>query len=172
VQNKLVILLLFWTSIVCQAEGLPPLTHKLTAIKPILPAPSLQLKDSDGDIVDIKGKVILLNFWATWCPPCLNEIPGFIELQEEYGEQGFQIVGVAVDDEKLVSEFSTEMKINYTTVQGEFEAIELSSRYGNLSGGLPYSVFISREGEISDKITGELDKIRAEKILKRLGIKS
>ena len=137
--------------------------------------PEFAMKDINGKIRNVKewdGKVILLNFWATWCPPCLNEIPGFIELQEEYGEQGFQIVGVAVDDEKIVREFSTKMKMNYPIIAGEFEAIGLSSRYGNHSGGLPYSVFINREGEISDKITGELDKIRAEKILKRLGIKS
>lgn len=137
--------------------------------------PEFAMKDINGEIRNIKewdGKVILLNFWATWCPPCLKEIPGFIELQEKYGDQGLQIIGVAVDDENIVREFATEMKMNYPIVAGEFEAIGLSSRYGNHSGGLPYSVFINREGEISDKITGELSMIRAEKILKRLGIES
>ena len=141
---------------------------------PILIRPEFAITDTDGQIRNIKdwdGKIILLNFWATWCPPCLKEIPDFIELQEKYGEQGFQVIGIAVDNEEAVREYMSEVKINYPIMIAEFEALELASRYGNRIGALPYSVIINRESEISDKITGELSKIKAEKLLKKLSIK-
>ncbi|MCK5263553.1 MAG: TlpA family protein disulfide reductase [Gammaproteobacteria bacterium] len=136
--------------------------------------PEFTMADIDGQIRNIKdwdGKVILLNFWATWCPPCLREIPSFVELQEKYGDQGFQVIGIAVDNEEAVHDYMNEVKINYPIMVSEFEAIELSASYGNRMGALPYSVIINRESVVSDKITGELSKIKAEKILKRLNIK-
>ena len=136
--------------------------------------PEFAMADIDGQTRNIKdwdGKVILLNFWATWCPPCLKEIPDFIELQEKYGEQGFQVIGIAVDNEEAVREYMNGVKINYPIMVSEFDAIELSSRYGNRMGALPYSVIINRESEISDMIMGELSKIRAEKLLANLSIK-
>lgn len=136
--------------------------------------PEFAMHDLDGDLRNIKewdGKVVLVNFWATWCPPCLKEIPYFVELQKEYGEQGLQIIGIAVDDEEAVRAFADEMSINYPIMAGELEAIELSKRYGNRIGGLPYSVLINRKGEITNMIMGDLDKIQAEKILRKLGLK-
>ncbi|MDA3868675.1 MAG: TlpA disulfide reductase family protein [Gammaproteobacteria bacterium] len=141
---------------------------------PIVMRPEFAIADLNGQVRNIKewdGQVILLNFWATWCPPCLSEIPGFIELQDQYGEQGFQVVGIAIDEEEAVREFVARLKINYPVMAAEYEALELSSRYGNQMGALPYSVFINRKGEISDKITGELSKIEAETMLKKLGFK-
>lgn len=141
----------------------------------ILMRPEFAIADLDGAIRNIKewdGQVILLNFWATWCPPCLSEIPGFIELQNQYGEQGFQVIGIAIDEEEAVREFVARLKINYPVMVAEYEALELSSRYGNRMGALPYSVFINRKGEISDMITGELSKIEAEAMLIKLGFKS
>lgn len=136
--------------------------------------PEFAMKDLDGKLRNIKewdGKVILVNFWATWCPPCLKEMPYFVELQETYGEQGLQIIGIAIDDEEDARTFADDMGINYPIMAGELDTIDLSRRYGNRIGGLPYSVFINRKGEITDTITGELDKIKAEKILKKLGFK-
>lgn len=136
--------------------------------------PEFAMNDLDGKLRNIKewdGKVILVNFWATWCPPCLKEIPYFIELQKEYGEQGFQIIGIAVDDEDAVRAFADDMGINYPIMVSELEAIELSKRYGNRFGALPYSVVINRKSEITDTIMGDIDKIKAEKILKKLGLK-
>lgn len=137
--------------------------------------PEFAMLDLDGQTRNIKdwdGKVILLNFWATWCPPCLREIPGFIELQEQYGDQGFQVIGIAADKEKAVRDYVDEIKINYPVIAAELDAIELSSRYGNRMGALPYSVIINRKSEISDRITGELSKIKAEKLLMKLNIKT
>lgn len=117
-----------------------------------------------------QGKVVLLNFWATWCPPCIEEIPELIELQDSYAAQGLQIVGVAVDDEAAVRAFAAGMGFNYPILPGETDAIELSQRYGNRQGVLPYSVFIDREGKIIEKIQGALSMQRAKHILDQLGI--
>ena len=135
--------------------------------------PEFAAMDLDGQRRNIKewdGKVILLNFWATWCPPCLKEIPDFIELQKDYGEQGFQIIGIAVDDEQAVREYATEIGMNYPTMAVQSEGVGLARRYGNHAGALPYTVIINRNGEISNTIMGELSKTRAKELLEDRGI--
>jgi thiol-disulfide isomerase/thioredoxin len=139
------------------------------------PGPEFAMLDLAGQTRNIKewqGKVVLLNFWATWCPPCLEEIPSLIELQDSYGALGLQIVGIAVDDTQAVRAFADGAGFNYPILPGDTDAIELSKRYGNQQGVLPYSVFINRKGEISQIIRGELSKDRAEKILNQMGIHS
>ncbi|NNJ98488.1 MAG: TlpA family protein disulfide reductase [Gammaproteobacteria bacterium] len=131
------------------------------------------MMDIDGNTRNIKdwdGQIILLNFWATWCPPCLKEIPDFIEVQEHFNNRGFQIVGIAVDDEDDVREFAADKAMNYPVMAGETEAIELSKKYGNSIGGLPYSAIIDKNGKITHTITGELSKKRLLAILKELGL--
>ena len=138
-----------------------------------LQRPEFAATDLNGQLRNIKewdGKVILLNFWATWCPPCLKEIPDFIELQKDYGEQGFQIIGIAVDDEQAVREYATEIGINYPTMAVQSEGAGLARRYGNNAGALPYTVIINRNGEISNTIMGELNKTRAKELLEDRGI--
>ena len=130
----------------------------------------LDLEGKQHNISDWDGQVILLNFWATWCPPCLEEIPAFIELQESYADQGLQILGVAVDDDQAVRAFADGMDFNYPVLPGGTDAIALSKRYGNKLGVLPYTVFINRDRVISHVIQGELSKKKAENILKQLGI--
>ena len=117
------------------------------------------------------GKLIFLNFWATWCPPCKKEIPAFIELQQAYGDQGFQIISIAVDEEVAVREYAREMGMNYPTMAVQAEGVGLAKRYGNGVGVLPYTVIINRDGEISNTITGELSKKRAKELLEERGIK-
>jgi peroxiredoxin len=150
------------------------LGRNLTALAKPSPAPDFTLKDMDDEsysFVDYRGKVVLLNFWATWCPPCMQEIPGFIEVQHDLSGQDFQIVGVAVDNEDAVRKFASENGVNYPLLPGEDEAIELADRYGNRSGGLPYSVLIDKNGNISDTITGELNKTRLKNLLVKLGLR-
>ncbi len=143
------------------------------AEQPFQMRPEFAMEDIEGNIRNISdwdGQIIFLNFWATWCPPCLKEIPAFIELQAQYGDQGFQIVGIAIDDESLVKEFAQSNSINYPIIASEAEGIGLAQRYGNQIGGLPYTAIINRKGEISRKIMGELSMIDAIKILKEMGI--
>jgi thiol-disulfide isomerase/thioredoxin len=136
--------------------------------------PEFTAMDSKGQLKNIKewdGKLIFLNFWATWCPPCLKEIPDFIELQSAYGNQNFQIIGIALDNEEAVQQYANETGMNYPTMVVEVEGIALAKRYGNEMGALPYTAIINRNGEISDTITGELSKKRAKELLKEHGIK-
>ena len=136
--------------------------------------PEFAAMDLSGQLRNIKewdGKIIFLNFWATWCPPCKKEIPVFIELQQAYGDQGFQIVGIAIDDEAAVAEFADKIGINYPTLVVQAGGTGLSKRYGNGIGALPYTVIINRDGEISDTIMGELSKKQALELLEEHGIK-
>lgn len=136
--------------------------------------PEFAANDVDGQLRNISewdGKVIFLNFWATWCPPCLKEIPDFIELQNAYGDQGFQIIGIAIDNKEAVQQYAKETGMNYPTMLVEMEGIELAKRYGNDIGGLPYTAVINRKGEITNTFTGELSKKDAKKILKEHDIK-
>ena len=135
--------------------------------------PEFAAADLDGQLRNIKewdGKLIFLNFWATWCPPCLKEIPDFIELQKEYGSQGFQIIGIAIDEEEAVRNYVIEVGMNYPTMVLETEGVGLAKRFGNGAGILPYTVIIKRDGEISNTITGELSKIRAKELMEEQGI--
>jgi len=139
-----------------------------------LQRPEFAAPDLNGELRNIKewdGKIVFLNFWATWCPPCLKEIPEFIELQNTYGEQGFQIVGIAIDDEEAVRDYVEEVGMNYPSLVAEADGVLLAKRYGNGIGALPYTVIINRDGEISDTFRGELSKIRAKELLAERGIR-
>jgi thiol-disulfide isomerase/thioredoxin len=131
----------------------------------------LDLKGKMRDIKEWKGKVVLLNFWATWCPPCIEEIPELINLQKTYGAQGLQVIGVAVDDDQPVRDFAAKAGFNYPILIGGTDAVELSRRYGNQLGVLPFSAFINRQGEIKLITQGALKSGDAEKILAQLGIR-
>ncbi len=130
--------------------------------------PEFTLTDLAGTSRNIRewdGQVLLINFWATWCPPCQREIPAFIELQEKYAARGFQIVGIAIDREEPVRDFVDTMGINYPILTGEQDAIEIAQRYGNRLGALPYSVVVDRQGRIVSVQAGELTLEEAEKVL-------
>jgi len=131
---------------------------------------AMDLNDQLRNIKEWDGDLILVNFWATWCPPCKKEIPVFIELQNKYGDQGFQIIGIAIDNKEDTAEFATQIGINYPTLIAEADGISLAKHFGNGYGVLPYTVIINRQGEISDTIKGELSKIEAEDLLKKHGI--
>jgi len=130
--------------------------------------PAFQLKDTEGNIINtnnLKGKVLLVNFWATWCPPCKKEMPAFIELQDKYADQGFQILGIALDDEQSVRDFADALGVNYPVMAAEYDGILLSREYGNHIGALPYSVFVNRSGTIVFTKAGELSKLQVEKAI-------
>ncbi|MGM0413502.1 MAG: TlpA family protein disulfide reductase [Pseudomonadota bacterium] len=121
--------------------------------------PAFALPDLDGEerrIAEWDGEVVLLNFWASWCPPCRREIPAFIDVQEEYGDQGLQIVGVAIDDRQAVVDFIEPMGVNYPILLGGEEGIGIAEDYGNRMGVLPYTVLIDRDGHIVERWREEL----------------
>jgi thiol-disulfide isomerase/thioredoxin len=131
-------------------------------------APDFTLDALDGKSVrlsDLRGKAVLLNFWATWCGPCKIEMPWFVELQKEYGAQGLQVVGVAMDDSSKddIAKFAKDMGVNYPVLLGK-EAV--GDEYGGVPA-LPESFFISRDGRIVDKIIGLRGKGEFEDAVKK-----
>ena len=128
------------------------------------------LKDVDGKDVkfaSLKGKVVLLDFWATWCGPCKIEIPWFIEFQNKYGKDGLQVVGVSVDDTQAkLKPYVTNMKMNYPVLQG-LDHDDIQDAYGPLFG-IPVTVVISRDGRICAKHVGLSSKDGFEREIKSL----
>jgi len=133
--------------------------------------PDFKLPDLQGNVRDIAewdGQVVVLNFWATWCPPCKKEMPAFIELQEQFGLQGLQFVGVALDDAIKVENFIETMGVEYPILLGGDEALAVSAQYGNSFGALPYTVVIGRTGEIVSTYRGEVTKKQIELDIKKV----
>jgi peroxiredoxin len=119
------------------------------------PAPEFTLTDANGTSVklsDYRGKVVLLNFWATWCGPCALEIPWFIEFQQEYKSRGFEVVGISMDDEgwAAIKPYVAEHKLNYRVLLGNDSVSDL---YGGVDA-LPTSFVIDREGRIASVHVG------------------
>ena len=122
-------------------------------------APDFSLLTLDGQKVklsDYHGKAVLLNFWATWCPPCKVEMPWFVDLQKQYGKDGLVILGVAMDDSEpgTIAKFASDLGVNYTVLLG---TDKVSEDYGDVQY-LPTTFFIGRNGAIVDKLTGLLDR--------------
>ena len=132
------------------------------------PASDFTLKDAGGKTVklsDFKGKVVLLDFWATWCGPCKIEIPWFMEFQRQYKDQGFTVIGVSMDDGwPVVRTFVQQMKMNYPVLLGDDEA---ASSFGGVEV-LPTTFIIDKEGRIVSTHMGLVSKDEMEDTIKGL----
>ena len=134
-----------------------------------VPAPDFDLLTLDGHKVklsDYRGKAVLLNFWATWCPPCKVEMPWFVDLQNQYREDGLVVLGVAMDDSEAskIAEFAHEMGVNYQVLLG---TDKVSDDYGDVQY-LPTTFYIDRNGMIVDKMAGLLSRQEIENDVKKV----
>jgi peroxiredoxin len=132
-------------------------------------APDFSLQTLDGQTLklsDLRGKAVLLNFWATWCTPCKAEMPWFVDFQKQYGGQGLQIVGVAMDDaaKDEIQSFAKKMGVNYPVVLGKES---LADQYGGVDF-LPTTFYIDRSGNIQDRVFGIVDRQEAEASVKKV----
>jgi thiol-disulfide isomerase/thioredoxin len=115
-----------------------------------------------------RGQVLVVNFWATWCAPCREEIPEFIALQDRFRDRGVQFVGIAIDQRDAVERFVREFGINYPILVGSLDAMEVSKAAGNRVGALPFTAILGRDGRLAKAHLGKLDGPTLEPLLKQL----
>lgn len=139
-----------------------------------LPAPAWKLRDPDGKVVDsasFKGKVVVIDFWATWCPPCREEIPGYIQLMKSHGQEGLVVIGVSLDQggPEVVKNFAAKAGINYPLVMADDEIL---AAFGGVEA-IPTTFLIDRDGIIRDrKVGSEPAADYAKKVVALLAKKS
>lgn len=112
------------------------------------------------------NKLLVINFWATWCAPCLEEMPIFVRMQEQYGAKGLQIVGIAADSSLNAAKFAQKLKINYPILPDEARAIEFSKRTGNRLGLLPYTIILNAKGDVILTKLGVIQETEISEIIK------
>jgi len=115
-----------------------------------------------------RGRILVINYWATWCAPCREEIPMFVRLQQEMGRNGVQFVGIAIDQADKVADFAREFRINYPLFIGGMDAVDLSRKAGNRAGVLPYTLILDRSDTIRANLVGELTEVRMRQTLQPL----
>jgi thiol-disulfide isomerase/thioredoxin len=127
--------------------------------------------DLDGRVrplLDWRGRVLLCNFWATWCAPCREEVPLLVSAKQKWGTLGFEVVGIGVDSADKIREFSTIYQINYPVLVADGSALELLRKLGNRGGGLPYSVILDRSGRLVQRHLGAVTAAELGRFLEPL----
>ena len=130
-----------------------------------------KLPDLSGTLQPLeqwRGKVVVVNFWATWCAPCREEIPLFIKLQKKYGERGLQFVGIAIDRPEKVRPYAAELGMNFPVLIGGVDGLDLTRALGNRASVLPFTVIIDRNGKIVSREVGVAKADKMEPFLSSL----
>ncbi|WP_078452635.1 TlpA family protein disulfide reductase [Solemya velum gill symbiont] len=130
--------------------------------------PEFSLSDLKGELrssSEWQDNVVVLNFWATWCPPCTAEMPMFDALQDEYEEAGVKFVGIAIDNQADIETFITEKEIGYEILMGNPDSMTLSKSLGNKNGGLPFTAVFDRAGKLVATVVGEVPRERLNNLL-------
>jgi len=128
----------------------------------------MDLENKPRSISEWDGKVILINFWATWCPPCVREVPTLDKLNTDFKDKGFVVIGIAIDSLDAVQDFVDPLDLQYPLLLAEQQGIELSQAYGNRLGILPFSVVIDRQGKMVIQQPGEVSYQQVEAFIKPL----
>lgn len=123
------------------------------------------LDGSPQTLASFRGRVLVVNYWATWCAPCREEIPMFVRLQREYEAKNVQFIGISVDQVDKIREFAKEFAINYPLLIAGFDAVELSRQAGNKAGVLPYTLIMDRQGRIAASLVGGISEERMRSTL-------
>lgn len=131
--------------------------------------PDFQLLDTEGNMRRISewdGQIVVLNFWATWCPPCRKEMPEFVQLQTQWQSKGVQFLGVAIDELPAVQTFlDQELAVNYPILMAGVSGVALAQAYGSSVGALPYTVIINRQGRPVFSHAGALEMAELDRVV-------
>ena len=131
----------------------------------LMAAPFPDLEGKPRRLLEWKGRVIVCNFWATWCAPCREEIPLLVSTRRKYAAKSVEIVGIAVDNKAKVIEFAKSLSIPYPVLLSDAEGLDFMRKLGNSSGGLPYTVFFDRQGRPARQKLGALKAAELDRIL-------
>lgn len=140
----------------------------ISPVQQSTPLMEFNLPDTVGkthNSTEWQGKIRIINFWATWCSPCRKEIPEFIALQEKYAAKNVQFIGIAIDDQKAVSEYLKTITINYPILIGGDAAMAMAQQLGNRIGALPYTVVVDTEGKVIHQQAGEFATEQVMKVI-------
>ena len=137
-------------------NSLPQATGQARDLLPAFTLPDVAGKQRSSS--EWRSRVLVINFWATWCPPCREEIPEFIALQERYGDKGLQFIGIAIEDQQPVAEYLQQIDDNYPMLIAGDDGVGLSILMGNLMQAVPFTVVVSRQGEIMHRQPGEFSR--------------
>jgi len=131
----------------------------------------LPLQDLEGNSQPFtrwKGKILVVNFWATWCEPCRVEVPALVRTQDKYVANGVQIVGISIDSTAKVKDFAKEFKVQYPLVIGSLDSIEITRKLGNKAAGLPYTVVLDANGIIKARHLGGISEAQLDEAIRPL----
>jgi len=128
----------------------------------------LALATPEGKVASLKawqGKILVVNFWATWCPPCREEMPEFSRTQQKLADKGVQFVGIGIDTPDNILAFQKSNPVSYPLLMGSYDVLKLTTELGNTSSALPFTVILDRQGKIAHTKMGKLDAVELEHLL-------
>ena len=138
------------------------------AVRALLAARLTDVKGESQTLESWRGNVLVINFWATWCAPCREEIPEFVRMQERYRARGLQFIGIAFDQPEKVREFALEFGINYPLLMGGLDTMALMRESGNRIGVLPFTLVMDRQGNVTSRHPGGLKEAKLEAVIRPL----
>jgi thiol-disulfide isomerase/thioredoxin len=151
-----------------QANGSQPVSSQANAVAALWDSP---MHDANGKLQSLaafKGQTVVVNFWASWCGPCVEEMPTLAQLHHEYASKGVQFIGIGVDSEKNVKAFLQKVPVDYPVYVSGFAGADLARNFGNTAGGLPFTVVIDAKGTIRSTKLGQIQPGELKKTLDAL----
>ena len=160
-----VVLAATWAGFELNRSSRMPDAESERAVAQLLTMPFTTAEGQTKKLADWQGKILVVNFWATWCPPCREEMPEFSRAQDKYGPNGVQFVGIALDEAANVVEFSKKEPVTYPLLIAPPEMPGLTAKLGNQQQVLPFTVVVSRDGKL---ISSHLGRLTEDNLAKEL----